>query len=93
MKPTPILSKQPIVIRKPPRQDPEPIDDIWVLRSDVETKTSNKTSASTNSSISQQQPGMNKIIGSKANQPVSNDNIPVTVWASSPSLPPSLLSS
>ena len=78
MKPTPILSKQPIVIRKPPRQDPEPIDDIWVLRSDVETKTSNKTSASTNSSISQQQPGINKSIGSKANQPVSNDNVPVT---------------
>ena len=79
MKPTPILSKQPIVIRKPPRQDPEPKDDIWVLRSDVESKNSNHTKVSSNSSTNMPQSDViNRNMGSKVNQSVSNDNIPIT---------------
>ena len=72
MKPTPILSKQPIVIRKPPRQDPEPKDDIWVLRSDVESKTSNHTTISSNSSTNISQADViNRSMGAKVNQSVS----------------------
>ena len=79
MKPTPILSKQPIVIRKPPRQDPEPKDDIWVLRSEVEAKSSNKTTVSS-SSITNLQPQsmISKNVGSKSNLQISSDNVPVT---------------
>ena len=79
MKPTPILSKQPIVIRKPPRQDSEPKDDIWVLRSEVEAKTSNKTTVSSNSTTNLQQQSMiNKNMGSKSNAQMTSDNVPVT---------------
>ena len=74
MKPAPILSKQPIVIRKPPRQEPETNDDIWVLRSEVEAKTSNKASVSSSSTTNHQQIITTKNIGTK----VLNDNIPVT---------------
>ena len=75
MKPVPIISKQPIVIRKPPRQDPEPVDDIWVLRSEVDTSTSNKVTVTSNSSTTHHQ----KQTGAKgASSSGLQDNIPVT---------------
>lgn len=89
MKPTPILAKQPIVIRKPPRQEPEPKDDIWVLRSEVETKTTNKQTTSSNSITNQQQPQLNNNVGINGNK-LLNENSPVTgmVMAQPRGLPP-----
>merc|ERR1719273_887565 len=78
MKPTPILSKQPIVIRKPPRQDPEPKDDIWVLRSEVDTNTSNKVTVSSNSSTSHHQKQTAVKVPSSSGLQTQQDNIPVT---------------
>jgi hypothetical protein len=55
------------------------MDDIWVLRSEVDAKTCNKPSVSSNSTTNhpQQQVITTKNMGTKVN-PLLNDNIPVT---------------
>ena len=74
MKPTPILSKQPLIMRKPIRQDPEPKDDIWVLRSEVEANATG-THVSVSSNANSNQP--HKELISKSIGP-TNEDVPVT---------------
>ena len=78
MKPVPIMSKQPIVIRKPPRPEPEPIDDIWVLRSEVDTNTSNKVTVSSSASTSHHQKQTAAKGPSSSGLQTQPDNVPVT---------------